>query len=388
MCQIFLIPAGLMPDKDQFTSSVITNPHGWGMVEATGGELLYTFPSFEDGSHKENTDAVWEAVEGSKDVTRMVHMRYNTAGSTSLENAHPFTILDTEWGHPKNIAMSHNGTLRKFSPPINSKDTRSDTCVMVEEFMGPLFDAVIGAYPEKNPWEFDWVQRLMDEAAGTASKFCFLNGDGDYFLVNEKQGEWLDSGIWVANTYSFNKSHREPRVTTYSGYPRNHGVTTQKKGQEDWSTAGAPKISPNTHPSITPNTKSTTGTTTEGTSTTTIPKKSQLVLFKPELVTEKFSTRFNCSPRDLIFLDEDALADIIDQSTDDAILLIMQMQNMLGKQAVDLHRQEQLGVKLTQELKTANDRLEVLNNRLFHLSKTDIKTNVIPLETTKKEVSQ
>lgn len=107
MCVIIMLPAGSMIPAEKLFNAVHNNPHGYGLlckkddnVEAIQG--LWMEP---EDIHKLLLEKV--------DTDRFLHVRYNTAGSTTTDNVHPFKVLDTK---DRKIWFMHNGTLHRYRP--------------------------------------------------------------------------------------------------------------------------------------------------------------------------------------------------------------------------------------------------------------------------------
>lgn len=127
--------------------------------------------------------AYYDAVkEFGKDSPFLVHMRIRTSGLVDKHNTHPFPIKDG--------AMIHNGVL--FTPTGkhagDGKKSNSDTKVIASTLFNVLVKQdLITAQPE------------IEKVIGTWNKFAFLFNDGEFLIMNEDQGDWVDN-IWYSNT--------------------------------------------------------------------------------------------------------------------------------------------------------------------------------------------
>jgi hypothetical protein len=162
-------------------SAVPFNPDGIGLTYGVNGEAVV------EKSIKGYNNIIDKALQLYWDTTDpfVLHLRYNTVGSNSNNNTHPFRISKT-------VTMAHNKTLDIEPPSLAWSDSRTVAellrrlCKADREFFGsPLFYSFI------------------EHHACTDNRFVFLDAaQKSLTYVNEHLGVLVD-GIWFSNTYSW-----------------------------------------------------------------------------------------------------------------------------------------------------------------------------------------
>lgn len=162
------------------------NPHGSGVAWTENNKLHIIKGIFKVD---EFINAVRD-VEQKADSNILIHCRISTSGLVDESNSHPHIVNDS-------LVLIHNGIL-DIDVPKNS--TESDTVLFIKEYLKDL------------PKDFEYnksIMRLIEDKIGSFNKFCFLNSNGDYFILNEKSGEWIN-GVWYSN------DSYQPRLFTYT----------------------------------------------------------------------------------------------------------------------------------------------------------------------------
>lgn len=151
-----------------------------------------------------------------------IHFRWATHGAVKLINTHPYRTADGLH------YVMHNGILSGDCTQESSAD-ESDTAVYVRKYMaeGTVPDFIDAQY---------WTQ--MGKHIGWSNKFCVMDSDGNFQLVNESAGFWKE-GIWYSNTYSL------PARFAYGGYGGGGG-TTNYYNWRDFDNDGMRTIGGNT----------------------------------------------------------------------------------------------------------------------------------------------
>jgi glutamine amidotransferase len=116
-----------------------------------------------------------------KDTTVIWHFRIATHGATSTDNCHPFLATKSI------VAFAHNGVINNS---VDRTSQKSDTHLFKDNIINHLPDDFL---------QNEGIMRLMIEYIGMYSKLAFIDKDGDYFIVNESDGEW-DDGLWYSNS--------------------------------------------------------------------------------------------------------------------------------------------------------------------------------------------
>lgn len=128
-------------------------------------------------------------LEIQNDKHLLIHMRIATGGKCNKENCHPFKIK-------RNLYFTHNGILDEHFIKANTK--LSDTYI---------FNEVLKLYNLKmNHFKNSFFLDLLKSEIGTNNKMVFFTPK-NYFIVNEKLGEWKD-GVWFSNN-SYKTNNRQ-----------------------------------------------------------------------------------------------------------------------------------------------------------------------------------
>jgi len=126
----------------------------------------------------------------------LIHFRATSAGTTSLENCHPFSVN-------RHIAFMHNGTMG-----IKAEKGMSDTAIFNEYILKELPDGWFNN---------DAISFLLEDFVGHG-KLVFLASDFTYKIIGEKKGHWRD-GMWFSNN-DYKTNRRVVYHNDYSGWNR------------------------------------------------------------------------------------------------------------------------------------------------------------------------
>lgn len=218
MCIIYLREPGITIPFDKFETSVKNNPHGFGLAAALGDGELQVIRELTD---KPDAEEIYKLIhEEFDDVKTMIHLRYTTAGATSMRNVHPFPILEKKTDGV-DLRMCHNGTIFKFK---EQKSELSDTRNFVTKFVRPLFKRLIRGHDIESIMSDEFVSNVLEDIIPSASVLTFMTGDGYEMIINPtgNGGGWDEKDhFYYSNKYSFNSKHREPSTpshTYYNGY--------------------------------------------------------------------------------------------------------------------------------------------------------------------------
>lgn len=184
------------------------NPNGSGVAYVHDNQLYVVKGIF---NVDEFVDTVHKAESLSDNGNILIHCRISTSGLIDVDNSHPHVVNDS-------TVLIHNGIL-DIDVPKNSK--KSDTRLFIEQYLQDL------------PRDFIYnksILKLIEDRIGKSNKFIFLNTNGDYAIVNEDCGHWLN-GVWFSNftyedyslyKYSNTKSLYEYEDEEYKHY---YGMT-------------------------------------------------------------------------------------------------------------------------------------------------------------------
>lgn len=193
-----------LPNKEipfeHLIRSGVRNPHGIGVAVADRGHIdfMKTLPK----KPEEAAEAITRYLENAKELPAYVHFRYRTVGDVNEANCQPFRVMSPNEG-PLDMVFMHNGTL---SASYGS-DKISDTAEFAAKVVSPLVvrsakfvgDDVVG-----DPF----VKHLLQDYAGTTSKFVLFDGNGKALVVNKEKGVEQVYG-WASNGYSISPTEFE-----------------------------------------------------------------------------------------------------------------------------------------------------------------------------------
>lgn len=171
MCIAILKTKDALITKETLKTCYDNNKDGCGFAYCDEGKIyIKKFMSF---------DRFYEEYSKVHNKSNMlIHFRIATHGGVNLDNCHPFKLNDR-------MALIHNGIISGYGNKTDKSDTRD------------FIDKVIGNISWKM-WKNPSFVQLVGEAIGN-SKFCILDIEGGYYIVNENKGEWVD-GVWYSNS--------------------------------------------------------------------------------------------------------------------------------------------------------------------------------------------
>ena len=186
MCIALTQPKGSRLTEEEIDSCWTGNPDGGGFAYALDGKVIIVKETFDLPTftrlYNERVDA------HGKDSEFIVHFRWGTQGGTADRNTHPFQVNEE-------LAFCHNGILR-----MPNHATLSDTVLYNKRVLSKM---PIGFQ------NYDAIMEMIGSSIGGGNKLCFLDKNGETYVVNEKQGHWREDGFWFSNsgyrTYKYNQ---------------------------------------------------------------------------------------------------------------------------------------------------------------------------------------
>ena len=187
MCIAILKTKDKYLDKNLLQTCAENNPDGCGFAYVDNNKIIIKkYLKFED---------FWKDFEHiQKDYSNnamLIHFRIATHGAVDTSNCHPFKLNNR-------MALIHNGVISGYGDKKDKVDTVD------------FIDKVIGNISWKN-WKNPSFIELVGNAIGY-SKLAILDITGNYYIVNENNGEWVD-GVWFSNS-----SYKKKKVVTTSSY--------------------------------------------------------------------------------------------------------------------------------------------------------------------------
>lgn len=178
MCLIVHKPAGLRIPHELLHAALTLNPDGWGLMGfAPDGQLL-----LERGTSIQ-PEQLFDLERQHAEAEYALHLRKQTRGSSGLENAHPFRVLD-------GLYLMHNGTL-PIEPRVHG---RSDSWHFTADILRPLAQRHPGLLSD-----FAFV-RLLELGLRPENKLALLDARlRRIVLFNREHGAEFE-GLWLSNT--------------------------------------------------------------------------------------------------------------------------------------------------------------------------------------------
>ena len=211
MCIAILKPKGENISKDRLENCFDNNDDGAGYVFAKNG-ILHFFKGFF--RFKDFWKSYVKNVVQNGNPISAIHFRITTHGKTNTANCHPFKVND-------NLGFIHNGVIDMVD--VDKKKKRSDTSVFNDTILKQLPSNFI-----RNTAICD----LIAESIGN-SKLVFLDNNGNYTIISEEQGFWVEN-VWYSNNsykwcnvYHYNY-YSKPKLPVY-GKVINYNKTKNNK---------------------------------------------------------------------------------------------------------------------------------------------------------------
>lgn len=183
MCMLCVVPPNVLPSRDKLTYSAINNPDGFGFAIAVSSEKRIIVEHTMDAD--EAVNRFLEMRAKYPDDYAMWHARYATHGSTTLDNCHPFYVVDEQ------TVLAHNGVLPIDIP---AGDKRSDTRIFTEDVLAKMG----GVKALDNVHMYNMIEEYT-----SGSKLCVLTVDPSalyqMYLIHADKGKEDDSKVWWSN---------------------------------------------------------------------------------------------------------------------------------------------------------------------------------------------
>ena len=194
MCLIIHKPVGADVPITRMKDALWSNNDGWGiMAKHPDGTIEVVKDAIHVGGDMLNKP--WEEFLGHfdrlKDLELGIHFRRRTSGGITVDNTHPFPVLQKSEGDPIDLWLMHNGVFSRFG-----NHTRSDTNEFVADFLTPIFRKYSGC------WEDDRMWAMVEGFVGGFNKLLLMSPDlKDPVIINEKVGTKIGP-VWYSAGYS------------------------------------------------------------------------------------------------------------------------------------------------------------------------------------------
>ena len=198
MCELLGISSKTPDDYKEilreFFKHSYFNPHGWGMMYMSDGEMKIARETVSANESEIIDDLICQL---QKQKVLLAHIRYATVGSRRLENCHPFVRKDQSG---RQWIMIHNGTvysgnmINKYAK-CQSGDTDSERILMcLMDAMNQAIDKNGGSLNEKQ--RFEVIDGFVGEIS-PRNKVNLMIYDGEILYAHKN----------MKNTLSFKRQN-------------------------------------------------------------------------------------------------------------------------------------------------------------------------------------
>lgn len=224
MCNILILPPYGMPVREKFENMCYNNWHSWGIVTRIDGKLDVVKKVPASGEiDAEEIEVIWKLLERDQEFERILHVRHNTAGATSLDNCHPYDVF-YDPSNGRQVLFMHNGTMYEYKSKItvpnqwntgfiteDDPDGLSDSKNFVDQILTPMLCSQ--DYGEGHgDVNSKFFIKLIGKLWPSGNRGLIIPNDQNLVFL----GEWKkikgenDIEIWSSNDDYFHKVTRGP----------------------------------------------------------------------------------------------------------------------------------------------------------------------------------
>lgn len=200
------------------------NWHSWGLVTRIDGKLDIIKKVPESGEiDQEEIEVIWKLLERDQEFERILHVRHNTAGATSIDNCHPYPVYYNE-SSGREIVFMHNGTMYEYKSKVtvpnqwgtgfvteDDPDGPSDSKNFVDQILTPMLTTQDygNGHGDVNSKFF---VKILGKIWPTGNRGLIIPNDQNLVFL----GDWKkikgenDMDIWSSNDDYFHKVTRGP----------------------------------------------------------------------------------------------------------------------------------------------------------------------------------
>lgn len=210
MCVIIHLPAGAKINFAMLKNAVHNNWHSYGLVTRIDGKL--DIKRVVPKSGEVDPVEVANALDKDEEFERILHLRHNTAGATTMKNCHPFDVYSD---NDRQVVFMHNGTFFDYKPKKFDKDGKleddndgpSDSLSFAEENITPMLVRSNGSIQDA------FFQKVTRKFWAHNNRGLLISSDEDPWFIGDdwKKIEGTNGGeLRVSNDHYFDKVTRGP----------------------------------------------------------------------------------------------------------------------------------------------------------------------------------
>lgn len=235
MCVIIHFKPGQKIDPEKLKNACYNNWHSYGLVTKIDGKLdiRRVVPKSGEVDPKE----VQEALDKDEEFERILHLRHNTAGATTLKNCHPF---DVYFDDHRQVVFMHNGTFGEYKPKkfvddklVDDPDGPVDSLTFAEENITPILVRSGGNIDD------EYLRRVIRRFWSGNNRGILISSDQDVWRIGDDWKKIKDTEggeLHVSNDDYFDKVSRGPerdRRVVAAAKLREEQEALQKKHKKD-----------------------------------------------------------------------------------------------------------------------------------------------------------
>jgi hypothetical protein len=255
MCKIVCLQPGQQVPRVNLENACYNNWHSFGLVTLDKGRQKYPKMDIIKAAEDEvDPNEVEKLLKEYAHTFRILHVRHNTAGASTLENAHPFDVYEDDTG--LKIVFMHNGTLYDYKSKktegqkvIDDDSGPSDTKNFVDRVLTPFCNVDFGS--GLGDIDNDLFRRVVDKhwpSAGGNRGVLISNRHQPYFLGDWKTVDLGGQKILCSNDSYWYSVQRGPEHTRRLVREEMLKQEAKEKAQE--TTRTPREIGPTTNPYV------------------------------------------------------------------------------------------------------------------------------------------
>lgn len=220
MCNILILKPGQMIPQEDFWNMCYNNWHSYGLVTKVDGKLDVKKKVPKSGEI--DPQELWDLCQADIQYERIVHVRHTTAGTTTLDNCHPFDLYYDQ-ASGKHVMFAHNGTLYQYKSKkydekgiaVDDDTGPSDTQNFATKILQPLLAGWNGG-TGKADIHNEMFKRIVREFwPATSNRGIIIANDQASFIFGDWKKMKIEDGseVITANEEYFSTVKRGPEYS-------------------------------------------------------------------------------------------------------------------------------------------------------------------------------